>query len=549
MNRDRCAALRGRTYDVIVVGAGIYGATIAFEAARQGLTVAMVERSDFGSQTSANSLKIIHGGLRYLQHLDLRRMRESIRARRALLQEMPHLVRPLQCLMPTQGYALRSRAAMRMALALNDLVSFDRNAGIDTGNRLAAGYTISRQQCAAMLPGMADADCSGAAVWYDAIALDTERLTLEFVQRARDCGATVLNYVRADELITDSRNKVAALAVSDVLDGTALDVRATCVVNATGPWLGALFSRHDPQVGVSEQRLVWAMNLVIRRKLFEGYAVGVAGSKAYRDHDALINKGHRLYFFAPWGDLTMIGTMYREHHGGSDNPVVRAADLKEMMDDINSAYPEARLELDDITYVHSGLLPGASGQSGIGEPQLRKDCRIYGPERPGSIAGLYSVSSVKYTTAWPVARRLVQRLIKENGLRQASSPALDSVDRNTGAADDPGGGIPQRLRERYGTRCTKVFALAAADESPLPDSPVLPVEVKYAIREELACSLEDVVVRRTGIGSFGRPPRRFVEACTGLMAAELGWSDARQEEEIARLDDFYTRKSLPMVRY
>lgn len=539
MNSDRCAALRGRSYDVVVVGAGIYGATIAYEAARQGFTVALVERSDFGSQTSANSLKIIHGGLRYLQHLDLRRMRESIRARRDLLREFPHLVRPLQCIMPTQGYALHSRAAMRVALTLNDLVSFDRNAGVDAGNRLAAGYTLSRRQCAAMLPGLGGAGCSGAAVWYDAIALDTERLTLEFVQRGRDCGATVLNYVRADELVTDARNRIAALAVTDVLDGASLDIRTSCVVNATGPWLGELFSRHDPATCASEQPLVQAINLVVRRKLFNDHAVGIAGSKTYKDRDAVIDKGHRLYFFAPWEDRTMIGTMYKVHRNGSENPAVRMADLEEFIEDINSVYPEAGLEPGDITYVHSGLLPGVPCQTADEDPQLRKDCRIYGPERPGAVAGLYSVSGVKYTTAWPVARQLVQRLLREHGPGQAGAVPVNN---NRVDGNGAGAGIPQRLRERYGRRCRDVFALAGADEVPLPDSVVLPVEVRYALREEQAQSLEDVVLRRTGIGAFGRPSQRFIEACTDLMAGELGWDDARCRAEIARLDDYYGRK-------
>ena len=166
--------LQGRKFDVLVVGGGIYGVCTAWDAALRGLSVALVEKGDFGSATSSNSLKIIHGGLRYLQHADLKRVRESTAERRTLMRIAPHLVHPMPCLMPTYGHALKGKEAMAVALFLNDLVCFDRNGLSDPQKHIPRGRVISKKECMSLIPGVNERELSGGALWYDCQLYNSE---------------------------------------------------------------------------------------------------------------------------------------------------------------------------------------------------------------------------------------------------------------------------------------------------------------------------------------------------------------------------------------
>lgn len=182
--------LSSQTFDVLVVGGGIHGALAVWDATLRGLSAALIERSDFGSATSQNSLKIIHGGLRYLQDGNPFRIRTMARERTTWMRIAPHLVHPLTCLMPTREKLSRSRLAMGVALAVNDLLSFDRNRSMDVGKHLPAGSVIPRQELSRLLPGYPLNDSTGAAVWHDAQIHNSERLLLEFLLSADREGAS-----------------------------------------------------------------------------------------------------------------------------------------------------------------------------------------------------------------------------------------------------------------------------------------------------------------------------------------------------------------------
>ena len=203
MKRD-IAALADREFDLVVVGAGVYGAATAWDASLRGLSVALIDKGDFGSGTSFNSLKTIHGGLRYLQHADFTRMRESVRERRNLMRIAPHLVHPLPFLVPTyRGSLLKTRTVMRAALFINDLVSWDRNELADRQKHLPAGKALTRDACLEMAPGIERDGLTGGVLWYDAQMYNSDRLTLSFVLSAAKEGAVVANYVEATELIRE----------------------------------------------------------------------------------------------------------------------------------------------------------------------------------------------------------------------------------------------------------------------------------------------------------------------------------------------------------
>ncbi|HEX6434037.1 MAG TPA: FAD-dependent oxidoreductase, partial [Gemmatimonadales bacterium] len=230
MRRDLSPFLE-TTYDLLVIGAGIHGACIAWDAALRGLSVAVVDRGDFGAGTSANSLRIVHGGLRYLARGDFGRMRESIRERSTLLRIAPGLVEPLPVLIPTYRHRLRGRSAMGLALLLNELVSLGRNRGLPPDRAIPSGHLLSREECLRVYPWFFRQGLTGGALWYDARLRHPERLTLSFVRSAADLGAVAANYVRVDRLLVRGGN-VEGASVTDLIGGAEFAIRSQAVVVA-----------------------------------------------------------------------------------------------------------------------------------------------------------------------------------------------------------------------------------------------------------------------------------------------------------------------------
>src|SRR3954449_4194888 len=229
--------LTARTFDLLVVGGGIYGLTIAYDAAQRGLSVALIERSDFGSGATFNHLRTIHGGLRYLQSLDIGRARESIRERRTIARIAPHAVRPLPFAVPLYRSLMRGKMAMRAGFALDRLVAFDRNRGVPATHRLRAGYVVSRATAAQTFPGLRRQGLTGAAVFYDYVTTEPDRLTFSYALAAAAHGAVLANHVEAVAPRVDSAHgtrRVTAMAARDMLDRKTIEIAARLVVNATG---------------------------------------------------------------------------------------------------------------------------------------------------------------------------------------------------------------------------------------------------------------------------------------------------------------------------
>ncbi len=476
--------LAEREFDTLVVGGGIYGLTIAYDAAQRGLSVALIEKGDFGAATSFNHLKTIHGGLRYLQTADLRRMRESIRERRAFARIAPRFVAPLPFAMPTGSSMTRNPMAMKAALALDAIISRDRNDGVDPERHLPAGYVVAGQACRELFDG-AVRTVPSAAVWHDYQTVHSERLTLAFAKAAWSHGARLANYTEATGFLKYGR-RCAGVTARDNMTGTQFGIRARVIVNAAGPWAAQMLSG----AGVETRwPLLKAMNLVTSRPARK--AALVAPTRAGR---ALV--------LLPWQGRTLVGTSESPDGRQPDDQQVRADELTAFLSEVNDTFPALGLKADEITLVHRGIVPAMSAANG--RLSLLAQSRVIDHGGQDAAPEVLTIVGVKYTTARAVAERAVDLIFKK--LQRAA------VRCRTAEVVLPGAGLQDRE----------------------PADPIA-----EAIRGEMAHTLVDVVVRRTGLGAAGYPGDAVARDAARRMQSLLGWTDARMSEECDALRKFY----------
>jgi glycerol-3-phosphate dehydrogenase len=535
-------------FDLAVVGGGIYGICAAHEAARRGLAVCLVERADFVSATSSNSLKTVHGGLRYLQHADLRRMRQSIRERAMLLRTAPHLVRPLPFVIPTYGHGLRGKAVMRTALLLNDVIGFDRSAGAREERRIPPGRVIGREEVQAIIPDLDTRGLTGGAVWYDCQIANTERLALAYLRGAVESGAVCTNYVEATGLLLRN-GRVLGFQARDRLTGDSFDIQARMVLNASGPWADRLLQTVPGAREVTRFHPSKAMNLVTRR-LFGDHAIGFTVPTEFRDSDAILNKGTRLFFVVPWKQFSLIGTRHLPYQGDPDDFRITEDDISVFLGEINTACPSAALRRRDVLAVQGGLLPEIP-RPGPHEVQLVKHSRVCDHGSEGA-EGLISAVGVKWTTARLTAEEAVN--LVERRLRPSDTPRrpaerplpggeLEALDGSLPGGQVQAGVSPGAMRhllENYGSTVQEVLGYVRADPSLglelVAGSPVVGAEVVFGVEREMAQRLDDVVLRRTELAAGGHPGSEALRRCAELMGSMLGWGQEHREAEIGRTE-------------
>ncbi len=541
MTRD-LRRLADTKFDLIVVGAGFYGVTVAWDAAQRGLSVAIIDKDDFGAATSFNNLKTLHGGLRSLQSLDFKQMRLFIRERRALARILPHLIRPLPFVVATTRNPARSALVMRLALAISDAVARDRNEGLqDPGTHLPPSQIISREETLRLNPVVSPAGVTGGAVWYDYQMLSTDRVTLSFLLSAVDAGATAANYVQAKRFLRIN-GRVAGVKAEDRLTGQIFDIRAGAVVNAAGPWAASLLTGLPQSAqGAPPPKLSRAMN-VVTRKLVNSHACGG------------VVRG-RYLFMIPWRDVSMLGTSHDAHEGSPDQLKVSRWDLEAFLKDAREAFPHAGLSAGDVRLVHRGLLPMVSGEGS--HVKLLRESQVVDHSRHG-LPGLVSVFGVRYTTARHTACIAVDAVFRTLGhatpppCRTAETPLLGGSMAHVNnflkavLLRDIGGIGPETLRRiagTYGTGYDQVLQIARdvpALGRPLGRScDVLGAEILYAARREMALKLGDAVIRRTEAGAAGHPGADVLESAAAIMARAHGWDEWRMRNEVAEVEAFY----------
>lgn len=554
MKRD-LQQLSAKQYDVIIIGGGIYGAWAAWDAALRGLSVALVEKDDFGGATSSNSLKIIHGGLRYLQHADFKRMRESIHERKVLMHVAPHLVHPLPCIMPTYGHGIKGREVMSIALWLNDLVGFDRNRLPDPQKRLPAGRIVSKEELLRRLPGIEETGLTGGAVWYDCQIYNSERLLLSLLHGAVAHGAQMANYAPVIGLLREG-NSIRGVQVRDAMSGDCHEIKGRLVLNSSGPWINSLFAMTASEHRLPEIQFSKALNLVINRKPAGNYAAGIPSKHTFRDQHAVVNRGSRLLFVAPWRRYMLLGTDHVPYSGAADDFKLTETDVRQLLDEYNEAYPAQKISPEEITYWYGGLLPMEPLSNGSKDVTLTKQYKIFDHEKIQQLQGLVSILGVKYTTARDVAAKAIDLVCKKLRHRGKSTTAHrrvpgGEIERFAEYLDDeiakrPWGldrEVIRHLIYNYGRNYPMILLSleehAATAKRVDPAQEVIEAEVIHAAKEEMAVTLLDVVRRRTVLGSAGCPSKRVLRRTATIMAKYTGWDTEQIAAEIARTQAYY----------
>ncbi|WP_028580361.1 FAD-dependent oxidoreductase [Desulfogranum japonicum] len=524
--KRQLSELSNQRYDLAVIGAGIHGAAIAAMAASCGLSVVLLEKGDFCSRTSANSLKILHGGLRYLQHLDVPRILDSIASRRWVMANFPEIVEPLECILLTSGHGFRSKQGMAVGLAVNDLFSLFRNRGVRLDKHLGRGRTLPFEKCQQIIPGLARDHWTGGALWFDALATNTERVVLTLIHNLVDGGGAAANYVEVKRILCP-HGKVTGVLCHDHQAHQDIEIQADMVVNATGAGVAQYAEDKIPQESISG----WskAVNLVLNRRFFGKYAVGLEGTSSFVDKDALVQKGKRLFFFVPWREKTMVGTVYTHVENVDKGADLSREEIEAILSEINQIYPAAQLQLRDVINYHAGFVPCIKGRhQGHFDVQLDKRETVLDHGAEGGVEGLYSIKTVKFTTAYTLCRDFLQRLQAKDKI---SKQIWKDRSRSEFVLSGEGGSleqIPEWLVLRWGRSATEVARRLPREilEDVNAGHVLTTEEIKYAVEEEMALHLDDLLFRRTGLATIGLPEEDILQKACVEMGALLGWDDA-----------------------
>jgi glycerol-3-phosphate dehydrogenase len=530
-------ALAGTVHDILIIGGGIYGLAIAVEAARRQLRVALVDAGDFAAATSFNHQKTAHGGLRSLQSGRLDRARESIHERRALARMAPRLLRPLPFIVATYRSVVKNRLVLRAGFRIDRWLGRHRNDAVEPELHLPPPRLTSRAATLKLFPGVRPEGLTGGAMWYDYQIVESNRLAIAFAESADAHGARLSNYAEATAPLKES-GVISGMQVRDRLTGTEFDVRARLTINAAGAHAGEIMRAF----GVSREFLsLKAMNLVTSKPASD---IALAAP----------TRGGRMLTLVPWRGRALIGTSQSTDFKNPGDKAVTTAEVDAFIDEINVAFPTLKLTRDDVLLVHRGIVPAERGRGGRAE--LLSAPRILDHEREGA-AGAMTVVGVKYTTARGVAARVAARAARRLGAGVRTSPSDRQPLAGAGIADHEALAIEtaravglelappiiRRLTAIYGDRCAQIVRIMAERSDwrmPLVNGQTaIGAEVIYVVRHEMACTLADIVVRRTELGAGGHPGAALVENAARIAGDELEWDADRRAQEIAAVDDFY----------
>ncbi len=522
-------------FDVIIIGGGITGAAVAYEASSRGMKTALVEKKDFSCATSSATSKLIHGGLRYLANAEFGLVRESLKERRILENIAPNFVYPIPMMMVHDSVCPKNNAVeIGIGLRIYDALSYDRNRTWDKSKKIPPHRKISASEALVLEPGIFAQGMKSASVFYDCSNIFPERLTLAFIKSAVHHGAQVANYAKVDGFIKNSDGKIEGVKVSDLLKGSSLELKANLIVNCAGPWADILLGLALP--GTSSGTLKRSEGIhIITKKIVNSHVVGY-----------MTREGRHL-FMIPWRGHNLIGTTDQPFTGNPDEYRVTRKNIQGLIEEVNATLGSEVVTYNDVLYTYGGLRPLVEDESADTYGTSRR-YEIYDNETDG-LQGLITVEGGKFTTSRNLAEKAIDLVEKKLGRRHTVSPTakrflwgsqirdmqsfiLDIRHKNRDFDET----TLEYLGRNYGTEFEPVLDLARRDRflsEILNDDGEVLSQAVYAVRHEMARTLSDIVLRRTGIATLGNPGLPVLENVAQLAAKELGWDGKKIETELA----------------
>lgn len=530
MRRD-LTRLSNETFDLLIIGGGVTGACVARDAALRGLKVALIEKNDFAHATSAHNSKLIHGGLRYLRNFELGLVRESLKERRIWQRTAPHLVQPLPFLVPLYDAGAKGRATLAAGLTLYDLLSFDRGWLDDPDQRLPGHSWLNAKKAIEREPMLKGKGFEGSFLYYDAQMYAPERLALECVIDAAAHGASVANHIGAEGLLVRN-GRVEGATAKDEFSNARFDIRAKTTLLAAGPWADIFLAQALGKPSTHKIMRSKGIHLIV---------------PAMTKIDALtVAAGGGHFFVLPWRGHSILGTTDTAFHEAPDQVGVTANDIESFLSFINANLPSADLKPGDVQHFYAGLRPLVDDGSGDTYDASRR-AELINHADGDNLDGLFSAIGGKWTTSRDLAEKTVNALIgkldvkaqacstRTSALPGGDIPRFKQFQAQMQAEHDPVPNI-EHLARLYGTRVHDVLTLGQNRpdlRESLSESGDIGAQVLYAMREEMALTLNDAVMRRTGMGQLGNPGATNIARVASLMAEELGWDVARMGAEIA----------------
>jgi glycerol-3-phosphate dehydrogenase len=514
---DRAAMLRrlaDESFDVLVVGGGITGVGVALDAASRGLRTALIERDDFSSGTSSKSSKLVHGGLRYLQQRQIALVYDALHERQRLRKNAPHLVRLLPFMIPilTRDGLMSSKIARLLG---SSLWMYDLTGGFRIGK---LHERLTKDEALAHMPTLPAERLASAYLYYDA-QTDDSRLCVAVARTAASHGAVVVNHAAVVGIEKDA-NGVTSGAVVDA-DGRRIAVRAGVVVNATGVWtdeVRALDEGADPDS--------------IRPA--KGIHLTLPSHKVQCDIAVVlpVPKDRRSLFVVPWGDLTYVGTTDTDYDGSIDDPQCTPEDVAYVLRALNASVTTGITE-HDVMATWAGLRPLVKRESSGRTADLSRRHQVV-----ASASGVITVAGGKLTTYREMAADAVDMACRQLGMKARSRTKKLLLLGAEGFEEPVGDALAVHLAGRYGTEAEYVLDLAKTHDGlwePLvPGLPYVGAEAVFAVRHEMARTLDDVLARRTRARILARDDSAAAAASVAaLLAPELGWDDAECARQVA----------------
>ena len=514
-------------YDVVVVGGGMAGAGVARDLALRGVSVALVDKGDFASGTTAYSSKLVHGGLRYLELLDFGLVRESLRERETLGRLAPHLVRPLAFLVPIYRESSRSLVKVRIGLRVYDWLTPGR--GRERYRVLPAIDALSLE------PTIRAQDLRGAGYYFDDLLVYPERLCLENVLSAHRHGARAFNYAQVEEVTRDARGAISGVRVRDLLSDRVARLHTRIVVNATGPWVDDLRAL----AGVDER----GKRILRRTKGIHCLLPRLTDRAIYHS-----TSDDRMIFVIPWREFSLVGTTDTDFEGDLDRLHATRDEVEYLLGEVRRVVPDPRVAVEQVAYTYAGVRP-LSFEEGRRESEVSRAHKVVAEEE----GRFLSITGTKLTCFRSLAEELGDQVVRGFGRRAPARTArltLDGVDEEVGrvearawldvSAEVAASGLPRETLETlvtlYGRGYARVLDLAgkvaAGAERLCPHNPDIVAELHLAVQDELAVSLQDVLLRRTGIGTSRCQGLDCAEAIGARMGQLLGWSRRRLAAEL-----------------